>query len=330
MQRLIVTGPKQAEFQEVDRPACPEDGVVIKARVTAISVGTEIRVFRAVPVDAAGKFLHERIPFELPAENGYSMVGEIVETGSRVESLVVGDRVFAGLPHKEYATAAEQDVFKLPEEIPDEQAVFLNILEVGHISLRRGSPSPGENVAVLGQGVIGLGILAYARAFGFRTIAVDPSPARLAIAEAMGAGLAISPEEPDFLARVAEFCDGHGADLVVEAASVWSAVETGMQIAAPEAKIVVAARHTDQPEYNPVGHPYLGKRLTLLTSYGHEPLGSRWDRSRSVALSIDLLRRDRLRVAPLVTHTFDRQELPDIYARLEQGDRDIVGAVFRW
>jgi len=101
-------------------------------------------------------------------------------------------------------------------------------------------------------------------------------------------------------------------------------------IAAPEAKIVVAARHTDQPEYNPVGHPYLGKRLTLLTSYGHEPLGSRWDRSRSVALSIDLLRRDRLRVAPLVTHTFDRQELPDIYARLEQGDRDIVGAVFRW
>jgi threonine dehydrogenase-like Zn-dependent dehydrogenase len=330
MQRLIVTGPKQAAFQDVDRPACPADGVIVKARVTAISVGTEIRVFRAVPVDAAGQFMHERVPFELPTENGYSMVGEVVETGPEVKSLVVGDRVFGGLPHNEYAAAAERDVFKLPEEIPDEHAVFLNILEVGHISLRRGSPAPGENVAILGQGVIGLGILAYARAFGFRTIAIDPSATRLAIAKSMGADLAISPEEPEFLEQVARFCDGHGVDLVVEAASVWSAVETGMQIAASEARIVVAARHTDQPEYNPVGHPYLGKRLTLLTSYGHEPPGSRWDRSRSFALSIDLLRRGLLQVAPLITHTFDRCELPEVYARLEKGDRDIVGAVFRW
>jgi threonine dehydrogenase-like Zn-dependent dehydrogenase len=330
MKRLIVTGPKQATFEDAPEPRCPPDGLLVRARLTAISVGTEIRVFRAQPVDEAGRFLHERVPFVLPAENGYSMVGEVTAVGSEAGGFDVGERVFSPSPHKEVAAVPAALAVKLPETITDEQGVLLSILEVGHISLRRGSPSPGENVAVVGQGVIGLSALALAHALGFRTAAIDFVAERLQIARRLGADLAISPAEADFTQRVRELFDGEGADLVIEAASRWDAVQTSMDVAAHEARIVIAARHTDVPKYNPVGHPYLGKKLTLLTSYGYPPPGQRWDRRRSIALTLDLLSRGRVDVAPMITHRIDAASIPEMYRRLDAGDQTIVGVIAQW
>lgn len=326
----MVTRPREAAFEEVPDPDCPPDGLLIRATHTAISTGTEIRVYRGIPVDDEGKFLHERVPFQLPTENGYSMVGQVVEAGAQTTGFEAGDRVFANSPHGQLAVPAAKFAVKLPDGIPDEEAVFLNILEVGHIALRRGEPTPGENVAIIGQGVIGLSVLAYARAFGFRTVAIDTEPARLAIAEQMGADLTVDANKRDCVDRVIDFFDGKGADLIVEAASVWPAIETGMRIAAPEAKLVVAARHTDRPAFNPVGHPHLGKKLTLLTSYGHQPDGSRWDRNRSMALTLDLLARRQLSIAPMITHRFHWEELPEAYRRLDRGEADMVGVVLNW
>ena len=275
-------------------------------------------------------FLHERVPFSLPTENGYSMVGEVVEVGEGVTGFAVGDRVFAPCPHKQFAVVPAPLAIKLPDEIPDEEVVFMNILEVGHIAIRRGNPASGSNVAIVGQGVIGLSVLAYARAFGFQTAVVDKSPRRLEIAQEMGADLAVSADEPDFVDEIIDFFGGEGADLVVEAASNWSAIESCMEIARSGGKIVVAARHTDRPLFNPVGHPFLGKKLELLTSYGHEPDGHRWDRKNSFALTVDLLARKKLQFQPMITHRLDWDQLPEVYNRLHQGDRDMVGTVISW
>ncbi|MCH7988064.1 MAG: zinc-binding alcohol dehydrogenase [Planctomycetes bacterium] len=330
MKRLIVTGPRQARFDDVPDPECPVDGLLVRARVTAVSTGTEIRVYRAQPVDEQGRFLHERVPFVLPTENGYSMVGDVIAVGVDATKFAIGDRVFVPSPHKEIAAVSEELAVKLPAEIPDEQAAFLNILEVGHIAVRRGSPTPGENVALLGQGVVGLSALAYCKSFGFRTAVIDSSQERLEIARVIGADLALSPLDDDCVARVIELFDAAGADLVIEATSNWSAIQTAMYVAAADARIVVAARHTDKPDFNLVGHPYLGKKLTLLTSYGHEPPGQRWDRRRSIALTLDLLFRGRLNIAPLITHRIDHAELPEMYRRLDGGDRSVVGVVVHW
>jgi threonine dehydrogenase-like Zn-dependent dehydrogenase len=330
MKRLLITGPRSASFDDAPLPVCPDDGLVVRARVTAVSTGTEIRVYRAIPVDDAGRFLHERIPFVLPTENGYSMVGEVVEVGPRVAGFAIGERVFVPAPHKEFAGVAVDRALKLPDGLPDEQAVFLNILEVGHIALRRGNPSPGENVAIVGQGVIGLAVLAYCRAFGFRTIAVDHNPHRLSVAAAMGADLVLDARADGFLEQAAAFCGGEGADLVIEAASVWPAVETAMHLARPGGTVVVASRHTDQPAFNPVGHPFLGKTLTLLTSYGHQPDGQRWDRRRSFALTLDLLARQKLNFAAMITHRLQWNQLPDVYRELDEASPQALGVVLKW
>jgi 2-desacetyl-2-hydroxyethyl bacteriochlorophyllide A dehydrogenase len=330
MKRLIITAPRCAEFEEAPLPICPPDGLLVQARLTAVSTGTEIRVYRLIAVDSAGEYLHAAVPFVVPTENGYSMVGDVVEVGAEARGFAVGDRVFVPATHREVAVLPAEQATELPPELADEQAVFLSILEVAHLALRRGNPAPGETVAIVGMGVIGLSALAYARAYGFRTVAIDRSEPRLAIARQMGAGLALNPDQASFLDQVLAFSDGYGVDLVIEAASSWSAIQLGMDIACKGGKIVVVARHTDLPTFSPVGDPYLQKDLTLLVSYGHPPAGHRWDRQRSYKLTLELLAQGRIDLRPMITHRIPWQELPDIYHRLDQGESSVVGVVVDW
>ncbi len=331
MKRLVVTGPRQVELQDAPVPDCPRDGVLARAIVTAISTGTEIRGYRRIPVDDEGTMQYPGIPFpDGPAESGYSMVAEIVEVGADVEGLEVGGRVFLGEGHKEYAAAPASDVLKLPDSIPTEQAAMLNLLGVGHIALRTGEPAPGENIAVVGLGVIGQSAVAWCRAFGSRTVGIDLDRRRLEIARAMGADAVASPADAGFRSTIDDAFDGEGADMVIEAASTWRAIQTSMDIVRRDGRVVVTATHVDRPDYNPVGHPYLSQRITLKTAYGYDDPGRRWDRDRSMRLTVDMLSRSQLAIEPMITHRVPWQQLPDIYRRLDQGDLSILGVVVDW
>ena len=330
MQRLIISAPRIAEFEAIEQPECPSDGLVVRARVTAVSTGTELRVFRLVPVDDHGKFMHANVPFEVPTENGYAMVGDVIEVGDDVVGFQVGDRVSVPGTHRHVASVAAAGAVKLPESVSDEAGVFLNIIEVGHMAVRRGNPTPGETVAVIGLGVVGLSAIAYCKAFGFRTIAIDGVAERREIARRMGVDLAIAPDATDFNEQISAVTDGHGADLVIEAASVWPAIELGMKIATRKGTVVVVARHTDRPQFNPVGDPYLQKDLTLLVTYGHAPHGQRWDAERSRRLTLEMLSKGQLDVSNLITHRIPWLDLPDIYRRLDGGEKEIVGVVVDW
>ena len=331
MKRLVVTGPRQVEFEDVPIPDCPRDGVLAKAIVTAISTGTEIRVYRRIPVDDEGTMQYPGIPFPGgPTENGYSMVGEVVEVGADVEGFSVGERVFLGEAHKEYTAAPASEVLKLPESIPTKQAAMLNLLGVAHIALRTGDPAPGENVAVVGLGVIGQSAVAWCRAFGFRTVGIDMDGRRLEVARAMGANAVASPADAGFQSRIDDIFDGEGADLVIEAASAWRAIRTSMDIVRRDGRVVVTATHTGRPDYNPVGHPYLSKRITLKTAYGYEDPGQRWDRDHCTRLAVDMLSRGELAIEPMITHCVPCHQLPEMYRRLDEGDLSILGVVVDW
>jgi threonine dehydrogenase-like Zn-dependent dehydrogenase len=330
MNRLIVTGPRQAKFEEVQIPECPDDGLLIRAIVTAISTGTEIRVYRWIPVDPEGKYLHGGMLFpDGPAENGYCMVAEVVEVGKDVEGFTKGERVYSSETHKEYAAVDPSSLLKLPDAIPTEHAAMINVLGVGHIAVRTGKPAVGSNVAILGMGVVGLAALAYCKAFGLRTAAIDMSETRLAIARELGADIAVSPAAPDFQAQMDKLFP-EGADIAIEAASTWKAIQTGMDVVGKNGRVVVIARHTDMPHYNLVGHPYLSKRITLHNAMGYDDEGQRWDRAHCMDLTIDMLATGRMDIEPMLTHRINWRELPDIYDRLDKGDQDIVGVIVDW
>jgi len=333
VKRLVITGPRKAEFEDVSAPVCPADGLLIRAEATAISIGTEIRAYRSIPVDEEGQLLYpsvwqaRQVPLSFPYENGYSMVGRVAEVGRSATGFSGGDRVFVGEPHKEYAAVSAESALKLPDGVPTELAVFLNVLGVGQLALRKGSPAPGENVAVVGLGVIGLGTVALSRAFRFRVLGIDLDRQRLEVARDLGIDV-ISPDDGAFDRRVLDWSDGRGADVVVEAASTWHATRTAMDVARQGGTVVVVATHTDRPDFSPVSHPYLGKDLKLLTSLGYTD--ARWDRTRSSRLMLDMLESGDLKIAPMITHEFEWSEIPDVYRRLDGGDSELLGVVFRW
>ena len=326
----MITGPRQAVFEDVPMPECADDGLLVRAKVTAISTGTELRVYRNIPVDDEGTMMYGGVPWQIPIENGYSMAAEVLEVGPEVTGFAMGDRVFVPESHKGYAAVSASRATKLPDSVSDEEGAFTHIMQVAHGTLRSGGPALGSNVAVVGLGVIGLSAIAFCNAFGLRSAAIDVHPRRLQISREMGAGLAISPREPDFHDALIDHFGGQGPDLVLEAASVWPAIKTSMDIVRVGGKIVVVARHTDRPDFNPVGHPYLTKQLTLMTFKGFEPEGQRWDYAHHVGLTLDLITERRMNIGPMITHRVDWHELPDVYARLDRGELDMVGIVARW
>jgi threonine dehydrogenase-like Zn-dependent dehydrogenase len=103
-----------------------------------------------------------------------------------------------------------------------------------------------------------------------------------------------------------------------------------MEAARTGGKVIIVSRNTEVPDFNPVGHPFLGKKLELLTSYGYPHDGHRWNRNRSIALTLDLLSRGRLNIKPMITHRLNWDELPEAYRRLEEGDPEMVGTVLKW
>ena len=331
MKRLVVTGPKQASFEDVPIPSCPPDGLLVRANVTTVSTGSEIRVFRWLPVDEAGEWIYGGVPFPKGAmENGYSMVGEVIEKGSDVTNFSTGDRVFVGATHKEYTVTSPTQAYKIPDSLSDEHAVFMNILNVGQIGLRNGNPTLGENVAIVGLGVIGLSTLAFCNAMGLRTVGLDLAQNRREVAKKMGAQLVMDPTLDRVHEDIIQHFDGIGADLVIEAASNWRAVRTGLELVLQDGRIVVVARHVDVPDYNIYGHPYMNKRVTIRSSYGYGDEGDRWDLNRTLKLSLSMLAEGKLSIGAMITHEFEWSELPEVYSRLDKGDTDILGAIIRW
>ncbi len=327
MRALRITAPFAAAILDCPEPDLTADGVRVRAVRTAISVGTEMRQYR-----------DERVaqnPAGFPRANGYSMVGTVEAVGSAVVGITVGQRVFVPMPHDAMVVVSQDQVYPIPDDAPDEQAVFATLCEIGLHALRRGNPSFGENVAIIGQGIIGLATLAVAHAWGLRTIALDLDERRLNVARAMGADLVINPREGEYEARIAAFCGLEGADLVVEAASSWRAIQTAYQIVRRRGCISVVARHTDIPDFNPIQDGMMTKEVLFTTSYAHPVMDAppdllRWTRPRDIRLVLEMIGKGRIDLRAAISHRITPEEIPTIYQRLHEGDATIAGVVVDW
>lgn len=327
MRALRITAPFVAAVTDCAEPELTPESVRVRACCTAISTGTEMRQYRDERV--------EQNPAGFPRANGYSMVGMIEAVGAQVEGLAVGQRVFTSMPHDAYVVVPHHLVYPVPDGAADEQAVFATLCEIGLHALRRGNPSLGENVAIIGQGVIGLATLAVARAWNLRTIALDLDARRLAFAQAIGADLVVNPRDPDYEAQIAAFCGPEGVDLVVEAASSWRAIQTAYRIVRRRGCISVVARHTDIPDFNPIQDGMMTKEVTFTTSYAHPVMDAppdllRWTRPRDIRLILELMGKGRLDIRAAISHRIAPEEIPGMYQRLHEGDATIAGVVVDW
>jgi L-gulonate 5-dehydrogenase len=127
----------------------------------------------------------------------------------------------------QYVVAPANRVYPLAEEVPMAHAPMVEMYALGHHILQRGRVQPGESVAILGVGKLGLSILDVLchSASPALTMAVDLQPARLAIARRLGADYAVDLRQQDPVAWALEITGGVGLDCVVEAVGHYHLVD---------------------------------------------------------------------------------------------------------
>ncbi len=269
MKALVYHGPGQRGWDTVDDPTIlhPTDAVV---RIdTSTICGTDLHILKGdVPETTPGTVL------------GHEAVGTVQQVGAGVSTVAAGDRVLMSCVSScgrcryckearygqclggggwifghlinglqaEYARVpfADNSVYTVPEQLTDEQVLFLaDILPTSfEVGVLNGTVSPGDTVAIVGAGPIGLAAILTARLYTpGRIVAIDLADSRLESARRFGADTTINNGSEDAVARVMELTDGLGADVAFEAVGVPETFELAAELIRPGGRVANIGVH---------------------------------------------------------------------------------------
>lgn len=210
---ITFTAPKVASIIDREIPKVKENEVLVKLVRSTISAGTE-RANLVGEVNVSPK-VGRIVPF--PRQTGYSSSGIVVEVGSAVTSVKVGDRVAcAWSKHAEYCALAEEKVYPLPDGVSFASGALMHIATFPLAAIRKCRLEVGESAIVMGLGVLGLVAVTLLRAAGaVPIIAVDPVKEKREEALRLGADYALDPFAEGFTERV-KTLTGEGARVAIE------------------------------------------------------------------------------------------------------------------
>ncbi len=274
MKALVYHGPGQKAWEDVPDPVIQQPTDVIVQIDTTTICGTDLHILKGdVPAVTDGRIL------------GHEGVGTIIETGSAVSTVAIGDRVIiscisacgscsychqglyahclaeegaSGIgwifghlidgTQAEYVRVpfADNSVYKLPPGVPDEAAVMLSdILPTGfEIGVRYGQVKPGDVVAVVGAGPVGLAAIMTAGLYGAaRVIALDLDANRLDQAKAFGATDVVNSGDSDWAEQVRAMTDGLGVDVAIEAVGIPETFQACTTIVRPGGSVANVGVH---------------------------------------------------------------------------------------
>ncbi|AKJ95647.1 dehydrogenase [Thioalkalivibrio versutus] len=266
----------------------PVSGEVrVRTQFSAISRGTESLVFHGrVP---ASQYQAMRAPFQAgefpgPVKYGYISVGTVEAVGEGDAPL--GQRVFCLYPHQSAYVVPADAVVPIPDAVPAERAVLAANMETAINAVWDAHSGPGDRIAVIGAGVVGLLVAWLLRAIpGTEVTLIDPNPQREDVAARLGLSLCT----PD---AAQANSDLQGLDGVVHASGNPAGLEQALALAGVEARVVEMSWYGDQPVPAPLGEAFHSRRLTLRSSQvGRIPpeRAARWDYRRRLALALSLL-----------------------------------------
>jgi hypothetical protein len=266
-------------------PPVNEDRVLVRSRFGSISRGTESLVFDGrIPAGEYGRMAcpYQEGSFSFPVKYGYSIVGDI-EAGPEE---LIGRTVFCLHPHQSHLVVKVADVHLIPDTVPPKRAVLAANMETALNIIWDAGILPGDRVAILGGGVVGL-LTAFLATLiiGTETVLIDIEPGRKAIAAQLGISFASPDNAP---------CD---CDVVINASASPAALNQALECAGYEGRIVEASWYGDKKVEIMLGKEFHSKRLSILSSQvgGMGALRrSRWTFARRLRAAISLLTSDTL------------------------------------
>ncbi len=333
MKALVYHGPGNKAWEETPDPVIVDDTDAI-VRVDATTIcGTDLHILKGdVPAVTDGRVL------------GHEAVGTVTHIGTAVRRVAIGDRILVScitacgtcrycrdghsgqclggggwiLGNTIDGTQAELvrvpfadlSTYPIPDGVSDDAVLMLaDILPTGYeVGVLNGHVQPGDVVAVVGAGPIGLSAIIGARLYSPATvIAIDLADSRLEAAKQFGADITINNSRDDPLEIVHSLTDGLGADVAIEAVGVPATFELATTLIRPGGHIANIGVH--------------GKPVTL-------HLEDLWPRNVTITTGLvdaystptllRLVANGDLDPARLVTHHFGLDDIDDAYDVFER------------
>lgn len=269
MRALVYHGPGQKNWEEAPDPKVTADTDAV-VRVDSVTIcGTDLHILKGdVPAVTDGRIL------------GHEAVGTVTEVGAGVRNVRPGNRVLVScisacgrcrfcrdsmygqcidgggwiLGHRIDGTQAEfvrvpfadNSTYPVPAGVSDEEVLMLaDILPTGYeVGVLNGAVRPGDTIAIVGAGPIGLAAMLGAKLHSpSHIVAIDLAAGRLDAAKQFGADIAVNNSVDDPVARVLELTGGLGADVVVEAVGVPEAFELCTRLVRPGGHVANVGVH---------------------------------------------------------------------------------------
>ena len=329
---ITFTGANKIEVieEELHLGALQPREVLIQSLYTVISPGTELACL------SGGEWW-----FPFPGVPGYCSVGTLLAAGDAVKGLAAGDTVFSYGRHQRInRLSLDRPVLKVPAGIDLKLVPLTHIATIAFTAIRVSDIELGDDVAVIGLGLVGNIAAQLASLQGGRVIGIDLSDGRIALARACGLELAINPSREDTSARVKQLTDGAGVHTLIDATGHAGVIRDSLPWIGRLGELVLLG--------TPRGE--VPGDLTDLLNYSHMwPRGSitfkgahEWrypvyrdpfvkhSLERNSRLIWRLQQEGRLALGKLITHVIKPEEAPAAYDALRTQKDNILGVVIDW
>ena len=328
LKRICFTKPNTVELLDYECPALLDNQILAKVEYTVVSGGTERAVLTGEPNTYGG----------FPSYQGYCGVGRVIEVGKNVKEFKVGDRalLYHG-GHSTYNVINEDSAYKIDDDkIASMDASFTIIAAMGLGGVRKLELEIGESAMVIGLGLLGMFSVQFLRQSGANpVIAVDFSEERRNLALKLGADYAFSPAEEGFLDKIKEITRGKGVNGIVEVTGSSKALLTALDCSSFMGRISLlgCTRVSDSAidfykQVHKPGVKLIGAHNFVRPKYESYP--HHWTNHDDCVAILDMIKRGRIQVKPMISRVVSPLDAPKIYNELVNDKNFPMGTVFDW
>lgn len=340
MRAVQIVGYEKAIYTDVPEPEPQPNELLVRVRRVGVC-HSDVEVFR----QELG--IYRSGGAALPIIPGHEWAGEVVALGSKVRGFEIGervtgqcgigcgkcslcqqglgnicpDRVETGVFNRDGAYA---EYMAVPHthahhlyDLSFQEGALIEPFTVGLWISRRAQIGPGDRVAVIGTGTVGIVAVHIARYLGVeQVVAFGRKPFKLNLALQMGADAALNLEEKPLQEAIDEVTKGKGFNVVIEAVGVPVGATLALRAAAPRARVVITGVFEGEMQTVDL-NTIMPKELTVIGSLGGPQVFDE---------VISLVREGKITVKPINTHLFPLSKAPEVLAVVAKGTPDLIKA----